>query len=162
MPRERLNKTLDRVMGQIIREAAREWLRALVVHIPVQTGMAKGALQPLGRFLRVAVPVRPVRKPYYSKLEGGISEPGFGAQKTDFYFRDDKSHPMSFIYEFTWSTDVLHYWLQEFYNGKAIPGEIAMRDAEEAFQLHIVNAINRRLPAALDSLIEASTEILRD
>lgn len=159
VPRERLTKTLDRILGQIIREAAREWLRALVVEVPVQTGMAKGALQPLGRFLRVAVPIRPIRKPYYSHLEGGEQTISFGAEKTEFVIKDDKSNGGSFIYEFSWSTDVLHYWLSQYYRGKALPGDIAIQKADDAFLQHVQSTIDRRLPAILESLIEVHTEI---
>ena len=149
----RYNKTLDRVLGQIIREAAREWLRYIILqNVPVDTGMAKSTLVPLGRFLNNVggLGFTPKRKPYFNFDEGEIS-PEAGERKSEFFLRDDKSTPLSFIYEFEWSTDVLHYWLQEFYNGTP-PGSAHLPGAENAFFAHIEETIDSRLPHYADYL----------
>ncbi len=39
-----------------MRNAAREWLRAVVPRVPVWTGTSAGTLMPLSRFLRAAIP----------------------------------------------------------------------------------------------------------
>lgn len=139
-------KTLDKKLGVIIREAARLWLREIITHIPVETGMAKATLQPLGRFLRVAVDVRPKRKPYYSDLEGTVQFDGAGRLRQKFILTDDKSNPLNFIYEFEWSTSVLHYWLEEFYRGAALSGPEAIDAADSVFITYLRTEVNKRIP----------------
>lgn len=41
-------KSLDKIMTVQIRQAAREWLRAVIPRVPVYTGTSRGSLQPLG------------------------------------------------------------------------------------------------------------------
>jgi len=152
MNRVDVSRRTDRILGQTIREAARKWLRAwLAEGVPVETGMAKGTLRPLGRFLRVSVNIRPIRKPYYSHLEETIQDVGAGEAKSEFEIKDDKSDPGSFIYEFQWSTTVLHYMEHEFYNGAAMVGRDALNNpATDAFFAQVDRAIERRLPVSLN------------
>lgn len=153
-----MTKTFDKILGQIIRESARQWLRTwLSLGVPVETGMAKATLQPLGRFLRVRVNVRARRKPYFSKLEGTQQSPASGETAQDFKITDDKSNPRSFMYGFEWSTSVLHYMLREFYRGAAVPGEDAIEEALKAFENHLVTTIERRLPIPLELNLKAGT-----
>lgn len=144
-------------MGQIVREAAREWLRTMLEQgvAPVETGMAKAALVPVGRILRNVggLGISPTRKPYFSKLEGGTQDIGFGESKTSVTIRDDKSNPLTFVYEFEWTTEVLHYWLRQYYNGPAIPGEDALPQAEDAFLQHVNATLARRLPHFADFIL---------
>lgn len=157
---DRVTKTLDRTMGQIIREAAREWLRTILINgVPVETGMAKATFQPLGRFLsnvnvNGGLAISPTRKPYYSKLEGTTQDIASGNQKQEFYVHDDKSHPQRFIYEFYWATDVLHWFLERYYNGAAIPGEYSIEMANEAMEAYVVSALERRLPRLYEFLFK--------
>lgn len=153
VPVERITKTLDRILGQVIREAARQWLRKMITHVPVETGMAMGALQPLGRFLRVAVPIRSRRKPYFSKLEGASSDPVSGAARSTFVIKDKFSSLQGMVYSFEWSTEVLHYYLRQFYQGRALSGEEAILEAEQAFTNHVVSTIQRRVPQSLQEFI---------
>lgn len=151
----RYTKTLDRIIGQIIRESARQWLRSMLTSgIPVETGMAKAALVPLGRFLNNVggLSIAPTRKSYYSKLEGGRQTIGFGEQKQDFKIRDDKSNPLSFLYEFEWSTTIAHFYLEQFYNGTAQSPQVSIIAADNAFERHMFNALEKRLPG-LDDFI---------
>lgn len=150
---KRMFTTWDKIMGQIVRAAAAKWLRAVLKSsIPVETGMAKAALQPLGRVVHVAISIRPSREPYYSKLEGGIQSPETGAEAMEFLIRDDKSNPLSFLYAFEWSTTILHYWTTKFYNGKATNGQAAIAAGDEAFKEHVRTTIKRRLPNAAQFL----------
>lgn len=151
----RYHKTLDRIMGQVIREAAREWLRAVIINVPVETGMAKATLIPLGRFLRNVggLGINPSRKPYFSRLEGVTQEIDAGLVKQDFEIQDDKSSPLSFVYSFEWSTSVLHYWLAQYYKGNALPGEEAIEEGAIAFQEHLVSTIVNRLPHFADFIL---------
>lgn len=58
-----VSRALEPVSDLVLRQAARAWLRAMVEAIPVWEGTARGTLKPLGRFLRVAVPISPVASP---------------------------------------------------------------------------------------------------
>lgn len=142
-----MHKTLDRVMGQMIREAAREWLRAVLMSVParggfpVWSGAAKSTLVPLGRFLRINVPVHPDTKAPDRRALGEASQ--------TFHIRDDKSDPMSFVYEFEWSTDLLHYYINEFFGviPSAMPNGWRTAEAgERAFLDYLATTLPRRLP----------------
>lgn len=147
-------KTLDRVLGQIIREAAREWLRAwLSLGVPVETGMAKSSLLPLGRYLKNVggLGFTPTRKPYKNSSEvGGFVSPEAGEAYSQFVIMDDKTSPKEFLYWFEWSTEVLHYYFNERYRGDSPSGQEALDYAEEAFTEYINEAIARRLPNAAE------------
>ena len=61
---DKYNKALRKELGIVLHNGAKIWLREWIkLGIPVETGMAKAALQPLGKFLRVAVDIRPTRNP---------------------------------------------------------------------------------------------------
>lgn len=147
---KRYTKTLDRIMGQIIREAAREWLRAILVSVPsrggfpVETGAAKSTLQPLGRFLRVAVPINPTKR-------ANDHEHRWGAGQFEITSKN-------FEYEFRWSTDLLHYYLNEFFSISTVASSPwnTLEAGEAAFLTYVEDAIERRLP---DIEIEVTTEI---
>lgn len=105
-------KTVNKLMGRTIREATRRWLRAVLLAVPARGGFpvlhgeAKGSLQPLGEFLRVAVPVRPVKLPYRTGIGRGSG--------LHFDIKDDD--PITYVYHFKWRTEVLHYQINEFYH----------------------------------------------
>jgi len=152
---DRINytKTLDRRLGQIIRQAAREWLKTVIKSIegsfPVETGMAAGSLIPMARKLRVAFSVRPTRKPYYSKLEGGVQSLQAGMREQNFYLRDDKTNPMSFIYEFEWTSTVVHYTINESYPIPFVKSETpwhTRRAGDAAAEAYIQKWIDRAFP----------------
>jgi hypothetical protein len=147
---EGLSKTLEKRLGQILRQSAREWLRTMIVYVPVETGMAKSALAPLGAFLRVAVPIEPIRKPYIKRKPptyGGkpISMPQ-GRYRSKFTIIDDKTAPGTYQYVFEWSTTVLHYYLAHYYKGYGLPGEFAIHEANMAFWTHFETQIVRAMP----------------
>lgn len=144
-------KTMNRVIGEVIRESARQWMRAILAHIPVETGMARATMIPLGEYLNNVggLAFGPKRQPYYSKLEQGIQDMGFGIEKTSFTLIDDAP---DFRYYFEWSTNVKHYWISEFYKGNYKPGELALLEGEEAFFAHFNTTIIRRLPKLEDFL----------
>lgn len=155
---KRMKRTFDKLMGRTIREGARRWLRAwLEEGVPVETGMALGALQPLGRFLRVSLSnnaygTSPTRKPYYNTTEGVMSTPEAGARGSHFRLQDDSNNHGSFIYEFEWSTEVLHYYLSQFYRGQATPGENAILQAEQAMIEYVEDRIRTNFPDLNDYL----------
>lgn len=84
-------KTRDEALKREMRNAAREWLAAVIPHVPVWTGTARGTLLPLARYLRQSVPINPI----VSKQNKG---PGFGEALGGFEF-DDAGNQYTF--EFT-------------------------------------------------------------
>lgn len=149
-------KTLDMRMGEVVREAARQWLRAVITSVPsardgdfpVYTGMAKASLIPLGRFLRVAVPVHPIKQYKDKNMTKGIAA---GRAPRGGWVRDDHTHPMTFVYSFKWQSAVDHYETNELTdNGWA--NLIAHRPwntleaGNAAFRNHVREAIHRKLP----------------
>ena len=81
-----------------VRQAAREWLRAVIPKVPVFTGTARGTLMPLGRLIRVAVPISP-------KAVRPNRGPGVGASLTTgrYFYREGNR------FYFRFNTDVSHF-----------------------------------------------------
>jgi len=98
----KLTKKIEEALAVGMRNAAREFVRAVLINIPVQTGEAAGALIPLGRMLRVAIPIRPTRS------QAG-KNPSTGAEKSSYKF---VSKYPKFTFEF--EAGVIHYTLNEF------------------------------------------------
>lgn len=151
--------TLDRVCGQIFRESIREWLRVFIVEheFPVETGMAKATLAPLARWLGNVnfSGITPQRDDYYHPVEYTIANVDAGEQRSKFTLIDDKNHPLNFIYQFSWSETVLHYWHHKYYSSKynhGIAGELLMPKAKLACIKYFKATFARRLPKLKDFL----------
>lgn len=148
-------KTLDKDMGIILRNAIREWLKVVTTTVrrapytvggdsfPVQTGAAKAALKPLARVIRHALSLghAPKRPDHTAK----------GAASSSFTIRDDKSHPLSFIYRFSWSTDLIQWIINETYSmnypfGSRTPWN-AIKKADAAFNASVRKQVKERLNA---------------
>ncbi len=136
-------KTLDKQLGIIIREAAREWLRAVITFapsrggFPVWSGMAKSTLKPLGRFLRVAVPVTPE--------EGAPDRRSMGEEDSSFEISDTNGK-----YTFAWSNTVFHYYLHEFglvaRNTEPKGPWQSIKHGERAMIRYVEQALVKKLP----------------
>ena len=100
--KEKLTKNVEAALGVALREAAREFVRAVLIEIPVQTGEAAGSLIPIGRLLRVAIPITPTR------FQSG-KNPSTGAAKSN--YKLIAKYP-KFVFEF--EAGVIHYTLNEF------------------------------------------------
>jgi len=137
---------MDKIIGQVLRESTREWLRVLLSHVPVETGMARATLIPIGQYLNNVggLLFTPTRKPYYSNLEGGIQDIGLGLERQEFKIVDTAIG--SWKYTVFWDSGTHHYWENEFYRGDALPGEAAEIEAEGVFFLYFFQTIDRRLP----------------
>lgn len=142
----KLTKTLDRILGQIIREAAREWLRAILKSVPsrggfpVWSGAAKSTLVPLGRFLNnvAGLNVSPVPK--------APDRRSLGLDSQSFTFTDDRNNGGSFEYSFEWSTDLLHYYINEFYGLIPSAPWHTQEAGQRAFEAYVLDALERRAP----------------
>jgi hypothetical protein len=152
---KKFGKTLDGYLQVQLRQAAREWLRAVIPRVPVYTGTARASLKPLGRFLRVAVPIRPV-----------ASRPGMGQFAGEsqgiFEFKNER-----FVYTFTIGTGVRHYVTNEFYDVRPkihlqhepIPWQ-SHAAGQAAFLRYVNSTIPKRMPSIKDFL-EIKVEIIR-
>lgn len=112
-------KTLDDLCQQAIREAAREYYRAVwpILHGAVDTGMAIGSMIPLGRYLR-NVPTsfsahsRPKKGYPSSEYPYGLKSPqagmSHGKNAEGFFFNQQRGH-----YEFIHLINVMHYRINE-------------------------------------------------
>lgn len=84
--------------------AARAWLRAVILSVPSWTGQSRGSLQPIGRFIGIAVP-----SPVSPTAPGDRS--GLGQSQQAFNFTAAGG-----IYMMHWETHVPHYLINEYYN----------------------------------------------
>jgi hypothetical protein len=98
-------KALDAQMKLQMHEAARAWLVGTASQVPVWSGMAKGSLLPLARFLKVNFPINPITT---SRIDAGASLGWF-------YF-----NTANFEYTFSFTTEVPNYLINEF-NANALP-----------------------------------------
>lgn len=148
-------KSYDDEMKIQMRQAAREWLRAVYPHVPVYTGMARSSLKPLGRLLKVAIPItqskngRKRERPGYSRSDGE-------AQGV-FSFGDNENG----VYTFSFDTQVLHYYLNDTFDTKGAgmfnlinktPWESA-EYGEKAFRTYVEKVMPGRLPRIADHII---------
>jgi hypothetical protein len=142
---QRFTKRRDKMIGQCFREAIRQWLRAVLVGVagdfPVWTGEAMSSLKPLARYLRVKTKrITPVKR-----RKDGRPVPDRrteGERKQRFRMRDDKSHAGSFLYSFFWRSDVLHFFINEYFSTqiKHTPwGVVAQGDV--AFKMSLVSCL---------------------
>lgn len=106
---EALEKELLKEMFTLLQDAAREFVRKSFGHIPVDTGMARSTLVPLGRFLNVLVRVAPKRR-----VLG--KSPELGQLQSGFEFKIVKS-----VFSFEFNSKVFHHFLNDQFNIKRVP-----------------------------------------
>ena len=101
-------------LGEVeVRQAAREWLRAVIKEIPTYTGTARGTFKPLGQFLKVAIPKStPVSNRKSKRIQGRTYKlgPAAGAQYgTDFDFTQN-----AFKFGFNYTVELPYIWWNSF------------------------------------------------
>lgn len=150
LDKAKYTRSLNRALGIVIREAAREWLRAVITSVPsrggfpVLTGAAKSTLAPLGRFLRVAIgDTSPV---------GKLDRRSEGEKASSFKITDDKTASSDFVYEFEWSNDILHYYLNEFYQMPTVASSPwhSLDAGRAAFIKYVEENLPKRIPNIAD------------
>jgi hypothetical protein len=140
-----ITKRIDRICGEIIRESAREWLRAVLKSVParggfpVWSGAAKSTLAPLGRFLRVALGST-------SPVSGAPNRTDLGEASQKFVIIDDATRGVNYDYVFEWSTDLLHYYINEFYGYIPFAPWQTTDAGHFAFVRNVQASFDRRLP----------------
>jgi hypothetical protein len=152
-------KSLDAAMEVQMRQAARAWLRAIMNATlprvrgqgpdsqgipPVWTGTARGTLRPLGKELRVAIPIKPI-----VKMKG--RGPDIGAAQGRFAFGKKFDR-----YYFRFSTALKYFEENEFgESDKKLTYKTpwnAFRVGQKAFQQHCATELGRKLPKIRDSI----------
>ena len=145
-------KSVDSAIRIALRMAAREWLRAVIPHVPVYTGMARGSLQPLGNFLKVAIPISPV-----------ASRPGMGVAAGEALGSFEFSN-IDGVYSFLYSTGVEHFITNNYYS---VPLPLrnptpwkAFEAGNAAFEAYLAENIPKRIPR-VTPYIFAKTKTIR-
>jgi hypothetical protein len=131
-------KSVDAAIEKSLRNAAQAWLRAVIPHVPVYTGTARGSLKPLGAFIKVAIPISPVA------VRKGMG-PDVGASKQEFSFTNTAGQHL-----FSYSTGVQHFITNNYYN---VPLPLrnptpwgAFERGNEAFMKYLREDIPKRIP----------------
>lgn len=141
-------KTFNRIMGEILRESVRVFLRTLLAHVPVETGMARATLIPIGQYLHNVggLIFSPIRDPYFHKDEGGVISKDLGISRQSFQVVDDNM--TNFVYSAYWDSGTTHYFIQGYYNNqpKSLPGWVAIPLAEQAMIQFFNKTVLRRIP----------------
>jgi hypothetical protein len=142
---------LDKLGEVQIREAARAWLRAVIIEIPTYTGTARGTFKPLGSFLKVAIPKgTPVSNRKSKRIKGTTYQLGFGAGAQ--YGQDYEFNQTGLRFEFNYTVNLPYIWWNSFGPGlpelrKKAPWK-AIQNGTDAFEGHL----REKLPGRLSSL----------
>jgi hypothetical protein len=108
-------KKLDLAIRALIREAAREWLRAMIIRIPTWTGHTKGSIKfargangNLSRYLNVSIPIVP-----HPRAAGQISRGKNAASggRLGRYSFTVQNH----VYKFYFRSDVVYFLHNDFF-----------------------------------------------
>lgn len=119
-----ISKATEEALKVLIRQGAREWLRATFVLVPVWTGMARGSLKfargpngTLAHVLNVAIPINPHprARPTWRKND----EAGGRISEFDFVHTEK-------IHRFRFRTETWHYWHNEF-RPRTDPGAVGQQ-----------------------------------
>lgn len=144
---QRVNDGLQIMM----RQAARAWLRAIILYVPVWTGFAKGSIKfasgPqgfLGAALNVAIPINPSHtRPKWYYHPGRKTRvrkiPQNGGRFSRYNFSVARK-----VYYFSFRSDVAHFIINDFYGSHATGAAWgASEKGKRAFEEYIVLNFNR-------------------
>lgn len=156
----RFTKQLERQCEALVKAAAREWLRAMIVRVPIWTGMAAGSVKfargpngNLSAFLNFDFDIIPHPRartsPQKNQLRGGAQ---------GHYNFTTSNH----VFRFSFRSDVVHYMHNEFFvrsdrgaSGQQIEAPWhSFAAGRVAFQAHIQQGITK-LPKVKDFIIKA-------
>jgi len=150
----KFNKTLDAALQLAMRQAIRAWMAAVIRNVPVYSGMARGSLRAVKKIPglgNIAVPIRPTRK----ALERVGNRTSQGLANATATLTSKR-----FLYEFSFSANVDHYALNEFYDMKkqipnlrrATPWGSLDRGAEAFF-----NRLHKTLTDKFPKIVDLAT-----
>lgn len=165
------SKTVDEFFQRQLRNAARAWLRAVILKIPRYTGTARGTFRPLGRYLKVAV--GPGIKYGYTtpnrtskRIQGKVYQlgPVAGEQYSSFSFSRDANGE----YVFTFDQNLPYVIWNDIYPAPAWitlpsnPPWFALEAGREAFNKYVSFEMpTRKFFQALEKDLEIKSEVVR-
>lgn len=136
--------SFDKQAQILVRQAARAWLRAVILEVRVWTGFALGSIKfargpngNLGQFLRVSIPISPVseRPKYYYHSDGRRipKTPERAGVLGKYNFPTAQRR-----YRFSFRSDVVHFLANEFFESvsQTSPWH-SMKAGREAFREYI-------------------------
>ncbi|RLF64634.1 MAG: hypothetical protein DRN30_05230 [Thermoplasmata archaeon] len=140
-------KELDTEMQLLLRDAAKEFVRATLTKIPVQTGMAASTLKPLGRHLGMLLkvsanrPPRKVKNPSAKNYNKSAAR-GEAFQRFEFF----ETH---FRYTFVFSTTLYHYYLNELLSIQNVASSPwgSLKVGSEAFFTYVNDNYKKYIPS---------------
>lgn len=149
-------KKLDSALQALNRNAARAWVKAVILRVPVWTGMALGSVKfaqgsngVLSRYLNVSIPINP-----REHRKGKSPERG----GTWAFYRFTASRH---IYRFTFRSDLVYYIHNEFFartdpgaSGQQIIAPWHSLEAGEAAYRQAIRSGISKLPKVRDNLIK--------
>jgi hypothetical protein len=160
--KEPFKKKMDESIKRLIREAAREWLRAMIVRIPVWTGQTLGSVKfargtngNLSRYLNVAIPI----VPHPSARVRSNKNPSTGRGTYSF---TSGQH----IYRFYFRSDVIYFLYNDFFvrtdrgaGGQQIEAPwLSMEAGAAAFREALIRG-KPRLPRIVDAIAKTRIPI---
>lgn len=152
------------------RNAAREWLRAVYIKVPVWTGMARGGLkyakgrsgasagQTLSAYLRVAIPIGPERTWDGRELERRPDKtPEKGGAQSQYTLTEANGK-----YGFSFSTEIVHFIVNDIYPG--LPPSYsrpwqAIQAGNDAYSDFVKNNIHEVFPKLSDYILKTRVEV---
>lgn len=144
-------KSFDAAMKVQTRQAARAWLREIIEHVPVYSGMSIASLLPLGGYLHVAIPITPHPNFYNHRYAGEFNGIAAGQAEGGYAFIDN-----NFKYTFTFSTEVKQFIINDINVGLGMPPLLnptpwrATELAGVAFKEYLDNNLKNRVPKISD------------
>lgn len=152
---KRFSRTLRDTLQAQLRNAAREFVRAAIVRIPIDTGEARGTFLPIGRFLHISVPISGA-EPTVKKSEFTGESP---EKRLIFQF---SSNQYGEYFEIDWQ--LFHFWFNDFFQHSYINGQEptpwgSIEAGKDAFLLYMKNEAPKRLPKIKDFILTSMLEI---
>lgn len=155
---KKYNDKLQEEVNAGLKTAAKEWLRAVIPKVPVWAGTSRGSLQPLGRFLKVAIPISPTVNGAKAKNAG----PEVGAAQGVFKFSREGKR---FI--FTAGSGVPHFITNNFYQVPNPPFRLkektpwrAFEAGDEAFKAYLSSDVFKRRIPKIKDFVKFETKVL--
>lgn len=145
------NEKLLEAIGKQMRNAARAFVRAAIRNVPVWSGMSRGTYLPLGRFLRVAIPINP---------RAGVLDKRDVGERLTMYSAQDSFVRNGNVFSFRFGHFVKHYMYQEFFRGPSQTSPWKSYAAGRAAFLRYWEDIGiNRLPTIYEFMIVSTVQV---
>lgn len=150
-------QALQKEIDTQIRQAARAWLRAVITQVPVYSGQARASLLPLGRYLRVAIPISPTIEARKQRRYQGAISLGESQGQDAYSFNHE-----GYVSSFSFSINVPHYLINEFNVGLGQPPLIhptpwkSLDAGEIAFREYLTQNLQKRIPKISEYIVSSN------